>query len=38
MSTDCTGAAGSKVVYELHGSIHRNYCMRCHQFYDAVLM
>lgn len=29
-------AAGSKVVYELHGSIHRNYCMRCHQFYDAA--
>ncbi len=22
-------AAGSKVVYELHGSIHRNYCLRC---------
>lgn len=28
-------AAGSKRVYELHGSIHRNYCMRCHKFYDA---
>ena len=28
-------AAGSKVVYELHGSIHRNYCMRCGKFYDA---
>lgn len=28
-------AAGSKNVYELHGSIHRNYCMKCHQFYDA---
>jgi len=27
--------AGSKVVYELHGSIHRNYCQRCMQFYDA---
>ena len=26
--------AGSKKVYELHGSIHRNYCMRCHKFYD----
>ena len=24
----------SKKVYELHGSIHRNYCMRCHKFYD----
>lgn len=28
-------AAGSKRVYELHGSIHRNYCMKCHRFYDA---
>lgn len=28
-------AAGSKKVYELHGSVHRNYCMRCHSFYDA---
>lgn len=28
-------AAGSKIVYELHGSIHRNYCMRCHKFYTA---
>ncbi len=27
--------AGSKRVYELHGSIHRNYCERCHHFYDA---
>jgi len=27
--------AGSKVVYELHGSVHRNYCIRCHAFYDA---
>lgn len=27
-------AAGSKNVLELHGSIHRNYCMRCHKFYD----
>lgn len=27
-------AAGSKNVYELHGSIKRNYCMRCHKFYD----
>ncbi len=26
-------AAGSKTVYELHGSIHRNYCMRCGKFY-----
>ena len=28
-------AAGSKIVYELHGSIHRNYCMKCGKFYDA---
>ena len=25
--------AGSKRVYELHGSIHRNYCTRCRKFY-----
>lgn len=25
--------AGSKTVYELHGSVHRNYCMNCHKFY-----
>lgn len=29
-------AAGSKEVYEIHGSIHRNYCRRCHKFYDAA--
>ena len=28
-------AAGSKRVYELHGSIHRNYCMKCGKIYDA---
>ena len=28
-------AAGSKSVFELHGSVHRNYCMRCGRFYDA---
>lgn len=28
-------AAGSKVVYELHGSVLRNYCMSCHEFYDG---
>lgn len=28
-------AAGSKVVYELHGSVHRNYCEKCGAFYDA---
>ncbi len=27
--------AGSKIVYELHGSIYRNYCMKCHKFYSA---
>ena len=27
--------AGSKVVYELHGSVLRNYCMKCNKFYDA---
>ncbi len=26
--------AGSKNVLELHGSIHRNYCMKCGQSYD----
>lgn len=27
--------AGSKNVLELHGSILRNYCMKCNKFYDA---
>lgn len=27
--------AGSQTVYELHGSIHRNYCMKCGKFYNA---
>lgn len=27
--------AGSKCVYELHGSVHRNYCTKCHAFFDA---
>ena len=31
-------AAGSKVVYELHGSVHRNYCQKCGAFYDARYM
>lgn len=26
--------AGSKNVLELHGSVLRNYCMKCHKFYD----
>ena len=25
--------AGNKKVYELHGSIHRNYCQKCGKFY-----
>lgn len=27
-------AAGSRTVYELHGSVLRNYCLDCHAFYD----
>ena len=27
--------AGSKNVYELHGSVLRNYCMKCGRFYSA---
>lgn len=27
--------AGSRQVLELHGSIHRNHCMRCAKFYNA---
>ncbi|ETJ16638.1 NAD-dependent deacetylase [human gut metagenome] len=27
-------AAGSKNVFELHGSVLRNYCMDCNSFYD----
>ena len=27
--------AGSEKVYELHGSVLRNYCTRCHKFYSA---
>ena len=27
-------AAGSREVYELHGSVHRNYCEKCHKFFD----
>lgn len=27
-------AAGSETVYELHGSIHRNYCEHCGRFHD----
>ncbi len=28
-------AAGSKIVLELHGSVHRNYCRKCGKLYDA---
>lgn len=30
--------AGSREVLELHGSVLRNYCMRCGTFYDAEYM
>ncbi|WP_024620659.1 NAD-dependent protein deacylase [Metaclostridioides mangenotii] len=26
--------AGSKTVYELHGCVHRNYCINCNKFFD----
>lgn len=29
-------AAGSKTVLELHGSVLRNYCERCHAFHDVT--
>lgn len=28
-------AAGSKTVYELHGSVLRNYCTKCKKFFDV---
>lgn len=31
-------AAGSRQVFELHGSIYRNFCERCGKFYDARFM
>ena len=27
--------AGSQAVYELHGSVHRNYCTKCRAFYGV---
>lgn len=30
--------AGSKIVYELHGSTLRNYCEKCHAFYDEKII
>ena len=29
-------AAGSRTVLELHGSVHRNYCLHCQAFHDAA--
>jgi NAD-dependent deacetylase len=31
-------AAGSRTVLELHGSVHRNYCQKCGEGYDAQYM
>lgn len=28
-------AAGSRLVFELHGSIHRNFCMKCRKFFPT---
>lgn len=30
--------AGNKMVYELHGSVLRNYCEKCGKFYDVSLI
>ena len=30
--------AGSQNVFELHGSVYRNYCMKCHRFYGFAHM
>ena len=30
--------AGSKNVLELHGSVYRNHCVKCHSFYDFAYM
>lgn len=30
--------AGSKNVLELHGSVHRNFCMQCNKFFDLDFM
>ncbi len=29
--------AGSKIIYELHGNIERNYCVKCHTFYNQEI-
>lgn len=31
-------AAGSKNVFELHGSVHRNYCTKCRKFFDGAFV
>lgn len=31
-------AAGSRNVFELHGSVLRNYCMNCGKFYDSAFI
>ena len=31
-------AAGSRVVWELHGSVKRNYCTRCGKLYDEQII
>ena len=31
-------AGGSQNVFELHGSVHRNYCMKCRKFYPLSAM
>ena len=31
-------AAGSKEVFELHGSVQRNYCVACGKFHDAAFI
>lgn len=30
--------AGSKIVYELHGNIERNYCIKCKTFYNDEII
>lgn len=29
--------AGSKIIYELHGNIERNYCIKCHTFHNSEI-
>lgn len=30
------GRAGSKTIYELHGNIERNFCVKCNTFYNSA--